>query len=298
MASNMSSMLLNLSGATGIGKRNLMRFVTGIKYTASVAKMLNNITFLYDPNWSYASFEEATLPLCFFFVTKWQEIGEGEISSKPMMFYNAQKTKNTQSVNGSVMNVVADNSIIQPKTYRAEVLIPFQPDAYFDQYQFDPDTLTGALAFATDNLGGNASASSVAVFGRTVSVALGVLRAIFTALSVDISFASLTNLILSQNDLNKVSLDAMRQNRGILKMKLWNGWKFKYVMLKTVEISKSGEMDGFYEGSLVLQEVPILNVGLTKKDVSVAEGRSIINAIMATKAKIQAEALNNAGGTR
>ena len=287
MASNVSSMFLNMGIAKG---RNLLKFITGIRYTASVAKLLNNITFLYDPNWTYAEYEEATLPISFYFVKSWQEIGEAEISTQPMMFYNAQETKKTQTVNGSVMNVVADNNIIQPRTYKADVLVPFQPDAYFEQYQFDPDVLAGSLAFAVN---GDENVSSVASFGRGVAGALTLMRAIFSALSVDISKASLSNLILSQNEINKVSLDAMRFNRGILKMKMWNGWKFKYVMLKSVELSKSGEMDNFYEGSITVQEVPILNVGLRKKDItSIPKAQNLLSI----KAQKEAEALANQEG--
>ena len=129
MASNFATLILN----TGIAKgENLMRFVTSIKYTAQVAKMVNNITFLYDPNWSYGEYEQATLPCCFYFVRKWEEIGEAEISSKPMMFYNSKGAEGTQR-NGVVLDMVADNIINQPKMYRAEVLVPFAPDACLDQ---------------------------------------------------------------------------------------------------------------------------------------------------------------------
>lgn len=287
MASNFSSLLLNMGVAKG---NNLMRFVTGVRYTASVAKFLNNMTFLYDPNWSYGNYEETSLPLSFFFVKSWQEIGESEISTKPMMFYNSQSTKETQTVNGAVMNVVADNNIIQPKLYKADVLVPFKPDSYFEQYQFDPDTLAGSLAFAC-NASDSASAT-ISAFGRVSSVALTLLRTILSALCVDLDVASLSSLILSQNDINKVSLDAMRQNRGILKMKVWNGWKFKYVMLKSIELSKSGETEGFYEGSITVMEVPMLNVGLEEKDIGIAKGKSLLGKSLSLKAQQEAEALS------
>jgi hypothetical protein len=289
MASNFSSLLLNMGVAKG---NNLMRFVTGIRYTASVAKFLNNMTFLYDPNWSYGNYEETSLPLSFFFVKSWQEIGESEISTKPMMFYNSQATKETQTVNGAVMNVVADNNIIQPKLYKADVLVPFKPDSYFEQYQFDPDTLAGSLAFAC-NASDSASAT-ISAFGRVSSVALTLLRTILSALCVDLDVASLSSLILSQNDINKVSLDAMRQNRGILKMKVWNGWKFKYVMLKSIELSKSGEVEGFYEGSITVMEVPMLNVGLEEEDIGIAKGKSLLGKSLSLKAQQEAEALSQA----
>lgn len=286
MASNIASLLLS----SGVGKgKDLLRFITGIRYTASIARMINNITFLYDPNWSFSEYEETSIPISFFFVKKWQEVEESEISSKPMMFYNAQSVTATQTVNGAVMNVVADNNIIQPRVYKLDVLVPFRPDAYFEQFQLDPDTLANTLSFATTEEGSDTAqvvTATVSALGRTLSTAITAMRAIFTALSVDLSVASLANLMLAQNELNKTSLDAMRCNRGILKLKVWNGWKFKYVMLKSKELEKSGQLEGYYEGSITVQEVPVLNVGLTESEVSdTPKGSSLLSKIISASAK-------------
>ena len=330
MASNFATLISN----TGIAKgENLMQFVTSIKYTAQVAKMVNNITFLYDPNWSYGAYEQATLPCCFYFVQKWEEIGEAEINSKPMMFYNSRSAKGTQR-NGAVLDVVADNIINQPKMYRADVLVPFTPDACLKQYQLDTDTLVNTYAFAdsgdksnntlavtnrfianatgllrlpftpdaclkqyqldTDTLvntyafavSGDKSNNTLAVTNRFIANATGQLRLLFSALSVDLSAPSIANLILAQNDINKVSLDSMRESRGILKMKMWNGWRFKYVMLKNVDLTKSGEYDGFYEGSITVQETPIVNV-YQKDQISSVErkGKSLLEKTIGTGIK-------------
>ena len=286
MASNIASLLLS----SGVGKgKDLLRFITGIRYTASVARMVNNITFLYDPNWSFNEYEETSIPISFFFVKKWREVDDSEISSKPMMFYNAQSVTATQTVNGAVMNVVADNNIIQPRVYKLDVLVPFRPDAYFEQFQLDPDTLANTLSFVTTEEGSDTAqvvTATVSALGRTLSTAITAMRAIFTALSVDLSVASLANLMLAQNELNKTSLDAMRCNRRILKMKVWNGWKFKYVMLKSKELEKSGELEGYYEGSITVQEVPVLNVGLTKSEVSdTPKGSSLLSKLISASAK-------------
>jgi hypothetical protein len=134
----------------------------------------------------------------------------------------------------------------------------------------------------------------ISALGRTLSTAITAMRAIFTALSVDLSVSSLSNLMLAQNELNKTSLDAMRNNRGILKLKVWNGWKFKYVMLRGKELEKSGELEGYYEGSITIQEVPILNVGLTKSEVSdTPKGSSLLSKYISKTAKEASEELAN-----
>ena len=167
--------------------------------------------------------------------------------------------------------------------YRADVLVPFAPDACLDQYQLDSDTLVNTYAFA---FSGEKPNNTLAVTSRVLSNTIGLLRLLFSALSVDLSIASIANLILAQNDINKVSLDSMREGRGILKMKMWNGWKFKYVMLKSVDLTKSGEYDGFYEGSITVQETPIINV-YQKDQISSVErkGKSLLEKIIGAKVK-------------
>ena len=69
-------------------------------------------------------------------------------------------------------------------------------------------------------------------------------------------------------------------------MKMWNGWKFKYVMLKNVDLTKSGEYDGFYEGSITVQETPIINV-YQKDQISSLErkGKSLLEKTMGVGVK-------------
>lgn len=265
MATDFTRILTN----AGVGKgKNLMRFVTSIKYTAQIAKVINNITFLYDPNWTYGAYEQSTFPMAFYFVKKWEEIGEAEISTKPMLFYNSKDNQGTQR-NSSVLEVVADNIVLQPKVYRLDVLVPFMPSGCLDQYQLDTDMIMGVNAFSlTEN------SATLATASRWVSNSVALLRALFKVMSVDINTADISSFFLSQTEINKLSLDAMHSGRGILKMKMWNGWRFKYIMLKSMDLQKSGEYEGFYEGSLTVQEVPVLNVF---QEEQVTRGGRLVN---------------------
>ena len=141
----------------------------------------------------------------------------------------------------------------------------------------DAGTLVNTYAFA---FSGEKPNNTLAATSQALSNTIGFLRLLFSVLSVDLSVSSIANLILAQNDINKVSLDSMREGRGILKMKMWNGWKFKYVMLKSVDLTKSGEYDGFYEGSITVQETPIINV-YQKDQISSVErkGKSLLEKI-------------------
>ena len=291
MASDFATLILNTGVARG---ENLMRFVTGIKFTAQVAKMVNNITFLYDPNWTYGAYTEATLPCSFYFVRKWEETGVSDVSTRAMMFYNSKGAEGTQR-NGAVLDVVADNVINQPKEYRAEILLPFTPDAALSQYQMDADTFLGVTAFAGS---GSSPNETLAVTSRVVSNSISLLKTLFSVFSVNLSASSIANLILSQNDINKVSLDAMRDGRGIVKMKMWNGWKFIYVMIKSVNLTKSGEYEGYYEGNITVQEVPVINV-YQQDEISGVErqGSSLLEKVVGAKVRSAFDALTGVTGT-
>lgn len=246
---------------TGLGKKDdrLLTFVTSVRYTAQIAKMINNMTFMFDPNWQYGEYEQNTLPISFYFIKKWEELGDTETNTKTAIFFNSSSAKGEQR-NGAVTDIIADNIVNQPKVYRMDVLVPFAPDACLEQYQLDLDTTTNVYSSIFLSGSGDTALRNLSVTQRVVANSVLLLRTLIKALSVDLNASSIVNAILAQNDINKVSLDAMRDYRGILKMKMWNGWKFKYVNIKNISLHKSGEMEGFYEGSITVQEVPVLNV--------------------------------------
>lgn len=257
MSAGFEQLILN----TGLGKKDdrLLTFVTSVRYTAQIAKMINNMTFMFDPNWQYGEYEQNTLPISFYFIKKWEELGDTETNTKTAIFFNSSSAKGEQR-NGAVTDIIADNIVNQPKVYRMDVLVPFAPDACLDQYQLDLDTMTNVYSSIFLSGSGDTALRNLSVTQRVVSNSVLLLRTLIKALSVDLNASSIVNAILAQNDINKVSLDAMRDYRGILKMKMWNGWKFKYVNIKNISLQKSGEMEGFYEGSITVQEVPVLNV--------------------------------------
>ena len=251
-----------------------LTFVTSIRYNESIAKMLDHITFLYDPNWIKGSYEEQSLPLCFYFVRKWGEVFESSISQKPMMFYNASGTSGGNY--SSVMDVVADNHVLQPKQYKADILLPYTVEALLNQWHFNAETMADANAFTIKGLADKALSGSElqALASKTTAItstmslatmgAVGALKLALAGLVGGNTAKTFLDLLFTNSYINKQSLEAMRDNRSILKMKMWTGWRFKYVVIKSIDLTKSGEYEGFYEGSIVFQELPIINVGSTE----------------------------------
>lgn len=231
-------------------------FITGLKYNTNLIKALNNLTFLYDPNWTYAS-DNPTYPLAFFHTVKMIEVMSSDISQKPMLFYNAN-TVNGQ-VNAGLLNIVSDNIIIKPKTYKIEVLVPLNMDTFFSGGYYNIQNVANVSNFIRTQgkeTRVNDSTASVISFATTV---ISILKSLFTALyGTEISVSSIVSMLCRQTEYNKNAIEYMWRNRRILKLKLWNSWKFKYLAILDFEVTKTGTDGDYCEGTLICQEVPVL----------------------------------------
>ena len=229
--------------------------VTGLRYNTSLVKIFNNLTFLYDPNWEYQQ-GEPTYPIAFFYVKSMTEQMSSDVSQKPMLFYNTAGDSN-DSTKGGLMNIVADNVVLKPKVYRLDIIIPANGSTLKNSsFSFDAITNVNGFLFSNGEFMGG---TGLNLASRIVNISLGVLETLFKGLyGTSVSASSICNMLLQQQDYNKASIEYMWSNRRILKLKLWNGWKFKYLIIKDFDVTKTGENGDFYEGSLTCQEVPIL----------------------------------------
>ena len=229
--------------------------VTGLRYNTSLVKIFNNLTFLYDPNWEYQQ-GEPTYPIAFFYVKSMTEQMSSDVSQKPMLFYHTAGDSN-DSTKGGLMNIVADNVVLKPKVYKLDIIIPANGSTLKNSsFSFDAITNVNGFLFSNGEFMGG---TGLNLASRIVNISLGVLETLFKGLyGTSVSASSICNMLLQQQDYNKASIEYMWSNRRILKLKLWNGWKFKYLIIKDFDVTKTGENGDFYEGSLTCQEVPIL----------------------------------------
>ena len=229
--------------------------VTGLRYNTSLVKVFNNLTFLYDPNWEYQQ-GEPTYPIAFFYVKSMTEQMSSDVSQKPMLFYNTAGDSN-DSTKGGLMNIVADNVVLKPKVYKLDIIIPANGSTLKNSsFSFDAITNVNGFLFSNGEFMGG---TGLDIASRIVNISLGILETLFKGLyGTSVSASSICNMLLQQQDYNKASIEYMWSNRRILKLKLWNGWKFKYLIIKDFDVTKTGENGDFYEGSLTCQEVPIL----------------------------------------
>ena len=242
---------LAIASASGT---NPVTMITGIKYTANLVKVFNNITFLYDPNWEYEA-GNPTYPIAFFHVKSMTESMNADISSKPLLFYNSASDA-TDGTRSGILNIVSDNIVSKPKIYKLDVLIPANAST-FKNASFSIDSMSHVWNFlAQCDASTNKLTSEVMRIANTnIDILESLLKGLYgTAVSV----SSICNMLLQQQDYNKASIEYMWRNRRILKLKMWNGWKFKYLAIQNFEITKTGENGDFYEGTLLCQELPIL----------------------------------------
>lgn len=250
--------------------------ITGLKYNTSLVKIFNNVTFLYDPNWEYQQ-GEPTYPIAFFYIKSMTEQMYSDVSQKPMLFYNTAGDSN-DSTKGGLMNIVADNVVLKPKMYKLEVIIPANGTTLKNSsFSFDAITNVNGFLFSNGEFKGN---TGLDIASRIVNVSLGVLETLFKGLyGTSMSASSICNMLLQQQDYNKASIEYMWSSRRILKLKLWNGWKFKYLVIKDFEVTKIGENGDFYEGTLTCQEVPILTFRKQAESGSLTALSKLSNAL-------------------
>lgn len=247
---------VTLSTLTSLNRKvQPITVITGLRYNTSLVKIFNNLTFLYDPNWEYQQ-GEPTYPIAFFYVKSMTEQMSSDVSQKPMLFYNTAGDSN-DSTKGGLMNIVADNVVLKPKVYKLDIIIPANGTTLKNSsFSFDAITNVNGFLFSNGEFMGG---SGLNLASRIVNISLGVLETLFKGLyGTSVSASSICNMLLQQQDYNKASIEYMWSNRRILKLKLWNGWKFKYLIIKDFDVTKTGENGDFYEGTLTCQEVPIL----------------------------------------
>lgn len=243
-----------------MAKENKIAFITGVRYEKDTLQQLNSMTFLYDPNWEAGNSNKSTLPICCFGITKMDEVSTSDVSTKQLLFFNDSKAPNNARQTSGLLNVVADNIVLKPKQWKLNVVIPAS-DLFFrvGRNLFNPaQELTAVRVLA----GSDEYSSGIANYLNMDSPILQAIKSLIKDLAFNVNydidswFTSVTETPM----FNKNSLDAMRNNRSILKFKSWESWNYQYVSIVDMDISKEPTDDGVFTGTITLQEMPIMQV--------------------------------------
>lgn len=237
-----------------------LTFITGIKFYKSILEHMNHMTYIYDPEWSPDNSTKATLPVCFFHTKGMHEVMATDVSQKPMLFYNSNAEADKSTVDAGLLNVVADNIVIRPKTYKLDVIIPYNDLSLLNQsFIFNTATMQSinSALLQTSSKASNALSSWSTMSQPYIKLIKDIIKALLVH-RPDLSANEFVNNVMSTPDYNKNSLECMWQLRRILKLKVWNSFDYKYVVITDLDITKEGTEDGVYEATMTLQEMPII----------------------------------------
>lgn len=241
-----------------------LRFITGVRWYKGLLETLNNMTFIYDPKWNASNTTKATLPVCFFHVKSIHETMSSEVSQKQMLFYNSttKATPSDPTADSGLLNVVADNIVVKPKVYKLDVVIPYHNITLLEQsFVYNTHTAQCIAEYLINNK--SSVGRTLGSFSTLSQPYLKLIKSLVTSAFLENQYSNpeeFVRNITHHTEYNKDSLEIMWRMRHILKMKMWNSWRYKYVAIIDIDITKEGTEDGVYEATLTLQEMPIVSM--------------------------------------
>jgi len=231
---------------------------TLIQTSADLLAYWMGMTCVYDVQW-VPEYGRVTLPISMFHVTQIHEICDTEISMKRVILYEPQSDYTApelaNQVRPGILRTVVDNAVRSPRIYNLEIALPFKPvDKRLNDFA---GVLSGALGMFSSLLGaadGYSAVSSVIGANRDV---------------IDMANKVVDTMgrLPSMNDIsyvNKSSLDAMWERTHLLCMKMWTGYDYKFVLIKSLDITKKATEDDVFRATMQVQEVNVLSANRPK----------------------------------
>lgn len=229
---------------------------TVLNLSKSTIDYWQNITCLYNPYW-FSEQDRVTLPFCFFHVVKYSELSKAETSKKRIIMYSppteeSGAQKMLDPIGQSAMQTIVDNTVIQPKTYRMELLVPFMP---FGRYVRQGVELSSLITETLNML--DVDRITLDNVKQQFRDAYGLEGfATHARYALDMQDTQLQN----ETMVNKHSLDAMFERGGVLKLKTWMQNTFKYITITDMTAEKRGSEDNYWRVDLTAEERPILSL--------------------------------------
>jgi len=229
---------------------------TILQMAADSLNYWTSVTCLYDPHWS-ADPNKDTLPVCLFHVKKITPVYAVEASKKRVILYEPQQDgeitpkDSNNPLRAGVMQTIVDNAVKQPTTYNMEIIVPFQP---IGRYAVEGAKMSTDMVSALSDMLNGAGFTSVweSIFSTVISTVKSAKQLMGVA-----------EKLLSMNGasfVNMNSLEAMAASCRTLRMKMWTGFDYKYVMITGMTSDKQPHEDDVFRATLSLQEMPVLAV--------------------------------------
>lgn len=242
-------------------KTSAVRVITTFKYYEKMLKAVNGITFMYDAFWDGTNNEKPSLPIAFFQVEKVTEDMVSEVQTKKMLFYNSQVEDSPAVANASIVNVVADNIVTKPKTYKIDAIVPRANNVLFFNSPYVQGNQVGAITnFAMGGFVNNKANEVMLSIYKWSQLIISILQSILdVAMTMDFSNpSSVLKSILETPMYNKNSIVYMWENRRIIKLKLSESWDYKYVAITNASFHKDPTEDDVERATITCTEVPMM----------------------------------------
>ncbi len=236
----------------------------------------NNMTCFFDRWWA-PSADIVTLPFCFFHVLKYSEIHNTEVSKKRVILYeppneSSEETIETSILRHSAMQTVVDNIVVQPKSYKVELVVPFMPfSRYVNAGIQTVNMFKSTLNQWKQDAGDDLTQGSLDLAQEQFSSVFSTTRLMQNAVN-DQNGALMQEAgeaINGSAQVNKNSLDAMIGK--IITFKTWMGNDRKYCLITNKTAEKRGTEDDVWRVSIEMQEMPILSLTPVRGRVDTAK---------------------------
>jgi hypothetical protein len=229
---------------------------TVLQMASDIMDYWTSLSCLYDRYWS-AEAGRVTLPVCVFHVKKITPVFSNDVSKKRVILYEPENDRKipaaslADGMREPVMQTVVDNVVRNPRQYKIEALVPFQPvGRYISE---GAKTLSDMVVALSDLLGGT---SFTGVWENIFSSAFALLK---TAGQIA-GIAGKLPGAEGASYINMNSLEAMADSCRTLCMKMWTGYDYKYVLITELSYDKDPKEDDIFRASMTVQEVPVLTV--------------------------------------
>jgi hypothetical protein len=225
---------------------------TMLQIGSDVVDSFTHVTCLYDRFW-YNRPDKMTLPICFFYVKSISETTQTETSKKRILLYEPQMKDVTMGdlsdqIRKGVQEVVVDNSVIKPRTYNLEIILPFQPvSKQFGRTVFEAQQIFEAFTEIFAGSVGNLPQTAVAA-------------ELYKSANNLTSLAAMFSDNPGAKFINKNSLEAMQEGQKVLTMKMWTGYDYRYAQIVGLDIKKVGTEDDVFRATLQLETRPVLTM--------------------------------------
>ena len=235
------------------GAKNGVIVPTTIQTSADILAYWMGMTCVYDVQW-VPEYGRVTLPISMFHVTSIREICDTEISTKRVILYEPQSSETAQEmakkVRPSILRTVVDNAVRAPRMYSLEIALPFKP---VDRRMQDfAGVLSGAMGMFSSLLGLDGVNDTLYRMSSANKEVIELATKVVDTMS----------RLPSMNDIsyvNKSSLDAMWERTHLLCMKMWTGYDYKFVLIKSLEVSKKATEDDVFRATMQVQEMNVLS---------------------------------------